>query len=147
MNGYIAVGEPVRIFAHSHGGNVTALASSLFAGPVDLVVTMGTPVLDGYQFAMNNVRRGIALSSENDPVQTSGGTAMLGLFEAAGRERTEPGFQNILASGFADHSSYWQDPGLTATLIDLALTPQAQVGAGTQTLKDFASPLLPVRSK
>ena len=124
VNGYLAAGEPVRIFAHSHGGNVAAIASHQFNGAVDLVVTMGTPVLDQYGFDMSKVGAGVALSSGNDSTQTNGGGSRwlpgIGEFGPAGRLRPEQGFQNIVTNGYDGHSAYWQNPGFTATLVDMA---------------------------
>ena len=152
VNNYLTQGKPVKIFAHSHGGNVVALASHQFFSPIDLVVTMGTPVLPEYRFDMNKVKEGLALSSPSDSVQTNGGNSMtipfVGEVGSASRQRPEPGFQNVLTRGFDGHSGYWRDSGYTATLADLAWGSRTgSQTAGTQSLQSMSNPPLPTRPK
>ena len=145
VNGYLGAGEPVRMYAHSHAGNVVALASAQFSAPVDLLVTMGTPVRSDYNFDMSKIKKGIAISSPNDWVQTHGGNStnvpLIGEMGSAGRQRG--GFTNISSSGYDGHSAYHDNIGLTTSLIDRAggfSTPLSTIGS--QSITTFANPNL-----
>ena len=41
--------EPIRIVAHSHGGNVALIASQFPGVTIDTLVTLGTPIMPAYQ--------------------------------------------------------------------------------------------------
>jgi len=41
--------EPIRIVAHSHGGNVSLIASQTQGVTIDRLVTLGTPIMSDYQ--------------------------------------------------------------------------------------------------
>lgn len=41
--------EPIRVVAHSHGGNVALIASQVEGVMIDTLVTLGTPILNAYQ--------------------------------------------------------------------------------------------------
>ena len=41
--------EPVRVVAHSHGGNVALLASQFRGVYIDELVTLGTPIVADYR--------------------------------------------------------------------------------------------------
>ncbi|RAP24773.1 hypothetical protein C2W64_02780 [Brevibacillus laterosporus] len=67
--------KPIRLIAHSHGGNVSVLAINKLAEKgikVDTLITIGTPVRKDYQLDAD-VRQHINVYNSYDDVQTSGG--------------------------------------------------------------------------
>jgi RHS repeat-associated protein len=108
---------PVRLFLHSDGGNVGAVASQIVNRPIDLVVTMGTPVRE-LRFSKDNVLLGIAISSPHDDAQTRGGNTFfvpfIGNVGSAGRERES--FLNREDPRLPGHS-IWQHHAVVEEII------------------------------
>jgi len=107
-------GEPVNVVAHSHGGNVSAIASA--DTQITNLVTLGTPVRGDYTFNHNNINTHIHGYSTNDLVQVNGDLdAWHFLYQfftpPAGRE--VPGAINVdtgVDTGPLDsHTDLWRD--------------------------------------
>jgi RHS repeat-associated protein len=108
---------PVRLFLHSDGGNVGAVASGLVNRPIDLVVTMGTPVRE-LQFNLDKVLMGIAISSPHDGAQTQGGNSVFVPFigNIGSAERLRDGFENKVDPRFSGHS-LWERHDLIGEVV------------------------------
>lgn len=103
-NHTFAPGEQLNLVGHSHGGNVIGFATQEGLGHrADVVVTLGTPVLNAYRFDESQIGLHLNVYSNNDDVQT--------LPIGAGRTMSAPA-RNIDATQYASsHSNLWQQPG------------------------------------
>lgn len=99
-----APGERLNLVGHSHGGNAIGFATQEGLGHrADVVVTLGTPVLNAYRPDESQVGLHLNVYSKHDDVQT--------LPRGAGRMMWAPA-RNIDASQYANsHSALWQQPG------------------------------------
>lgn len=105
-------GEKLNIVAHSHGGNVAFYASGSLGRPIDMMVTLGTPIRPDYQPASDRIARHLNVFSEFDFIQQLGGIRMsyMGRMVLIPAERTLEGehVRNLDASGYAKgHSELW----------------------------------------
>ncbi len=69
-------GEKLNIVGHSHGGNIANLVTGGTNHPVDNLVTLGTPAIDGYRVDRNNVKNQVNVYSWLDPIQEGGGNQL-----------------------------------------------------------------------
>jgi hypothetical protein len=83
--------EPIRVVAHSHGGNVALLTTQLAGGHIDQLVTLGTPIEEGY-------RPGPGLGSWDNVYSTGDGVQVLPY--GAGRTDPDPATNNIELNNF-----------------------------------------------
>ena len=94
---WLAGDRPVTIVAHSHGGQVAALAVGRFAVPCATLITLATPVRADMQrhrrAAAAYAQRWIHVFSLEDPVQLAGEALSGG--DAGTRDLPEPGVQNV----------------------------------------------------
>ena len=72
--------KPIRLVAHSHGGNVAILTANLLGDKgikVDTLVTIATPVRE-FEYSLNyKVGQHIQVYNEQDGVQVNGGSIWL----------------------------------------------------------------------
>ncbi|MEO8637499.1 MAG: glycine-rich domain-containing protein [Candidatus Taylorbacteria bacterium] len=73
---HFADGEKLNIVGHSHGGNVANLITGEINHSVDNLVTLGTPVINGYSADRDNVKNQVNAYSVLDPIQKLGGNQL-----------------------------------------------------------------------
>jgi RHS repeat-associated protein len=140
----VPTGEKVYIAAHSHGGNVAALASSMFTRPVEMIVTMGTPVRADSPFTTTNIGVIVAVSSRGDLTQPLGGNWLTipGIGEVGLAGRDQPGAVNVSVEG--GHSVFHLDPARTfravCAVVACASPPQPSMGPVDQPLRGSSLP-------
>jgi pimeloyl-ACP methyl ester carboxylesterase len=84
--------EPIRVVAHSHGGNVALLTSQKPGVEIDELVTLGTPIMPAYRPGAG-LDAWVNISSTGDQVQDHP-------LPTLSADRTDPAAFNIVLSGF-----------------------------------------------
>jgi hypothetical protein len=92
--------DPIRIIAHSHGGNVALLTSQ--NTQIDELVTLGTPILNNYQPGF--ITNWFNIYSINDHVQTL----------PWGAKRSHPRAINIRLKGYGHSDLHTIDAWISA---------------------------------
>ena len=95
--------DPIRIIAHSHGGNVAFMVVDILASKglttgaieVETLITIATPIRSDYKMWLGKPAQHLNVYSNSDKVQISGG----GINGGVTAKRTYDGATNVLIEG------------------------------------------------